>query len=49
MVSLCCIKISNGNQRTRLNNLKVLLNKYAMKRITFDSFKSHLGHTWVQI
>ena len=25
-----------------MNSLKVLMNKHAMKRITFDSFKSHL-------
>ena len=33
MISLCCIWISNGNHRTHLNNLKVLVNKHAMKRI----------------
>ena len=44
MVSLCCIWISNGNHRTHLNNLMVLMNKYVMKKITFDSLKSHLDY-----
>ena len=36
---LCCIWISNGIHRTRLNNLMVLMDKYVMKQITFDGFK----------
>ena len=42
MVSLCCTRISNGNHQTNLNNLKALMNKHAMNRVAFDSFKSHL-------
>ena len=41
---LCRIWTSNSNHRTHSNDLKVLKNKHATKRITFDSFKLHLHY-----